>query len=191
MRGKRIHKRAVPSLPGITPADAGKTATANRTAQCAEDHPRGCGENHCIIPHSNDTLGSPPRMRGKPVPSVCVAILSRITPADAGKTESTMQTHRRRKDHPRGCGENCSSWFFGFSFPGSPPRMRGKQSVATSFVAFQRITPADAGKTGRFAHFRYWTRDHPRGCGENNTAGHKKPAGTGSPPRMRGKPCAV
>ena len=25
MRGKRIHKRFVPSLPGITPADAGKT----------------------------------------------------------------------------------------------------------------------------------------------------------------------
>ena len=65
--------------------------------------------------------------------------------------------------------------------------MRGKPGDPEALSASNRITPADAGKTAQPRRADSFLKDHPRGCGENNTAGHKKPAGTGSPPRMRGK----
>ena len=45
MRGKL--KRGVPDLmlPGITPADAGKTLKLFMFVYSFQDHPRGCGEN--------------------------------------------------------------------------------------------------------------------------------------------------
>ena len=45
MRGKRLLTRSSRQYSGITPADAGKTKTNQRTAKHDEDHPRGCGEN--------------------------------------------------------------------------------------------------------------------------------------------------
>ena len=74
-----------------------------------------------------------------------------------------------------------------------------------------RITPADAGKTGRHDKFMPCPPDHPRGCGENAVGAGKflckqdHPRGCGenyeialdtgdvrgSPPRMRGKPAAA
>ena len=32
-----------------------------------------------------------------------------ITPADAGKTVVLVNGSGRKKDHPRGCGENCTN----------------------------------------------------------------------------------
>ena len=52
----------------ITPADAGKTAYVNRGWAGAEDHPRGCGENTKGNKYGKPKSGSPPRMRGKPLP---------------------------------------------------------------------------------------------------------------------------
>ena len=90
----------------ITPAGAGKTATANRTAQCAEDHPRRCGENFLGFPSLLMLLGSPPQVRGKraivPVPR----LMGRITPAGAGKTYKHTLFTVEARDHPRRCGEN-------------------------------------------------------------------------------------
>ena len=86
MRGKHRlpvnRKRDV----GITPADAGKTILRVVADKPKGDHPRGCGENllyhHC--PYMS--IGSPPRMRGKPMLSKQDLDAARITPADAGKT---------------------------------------------------------------------------------------------------------
>ena len=70
---------------------------------------------------------------------------------------------------------------------GSPPRMRGKHSNHTANDGNQRITPADAGKTSaeRSSPPQRW--DHPRGCGENQSASRTQSSSPGSPPRMRGK----
>ncbi len=66
--------------------------------------------------------------------------------------------------------------------------MRGKRLFCEPFKAEARITPADAGKTGRgCAEFRQ-SGDHPRGCGENRGTLTIAVDVTGSPPRMRGKP---
>ena len=70
---------------------------------------------------------------------------------------------------------------------GSPPQVRGKLKQSLYSAPACRITPAGAGKTYAFENFIQIVKDHPRRCGENNTAEHKKPAGTGSPPQVRGK----
>ena len=65
--------------------------------------------------------------------------------------------------------------------------MRGKLGMAGFGIDTSRITPADAGKTGLINNPNEKTRDHPRGCGENQRILHACCAGIGSPPRMRGK----
>ena len=70
MRGKRKPPNSGTGGIGITPADAGKTKTAKLRHGRHRDHPRGCGEN--VIGNMN-TLKQ-----------------QRITPADAGKTNSNL-----------------------------------------------------------------------------------------------------
>ena len=85
--------------------------------------------------------------------------------------------------------------------------MRGKPDVRQCYRGGFRITPADAGKTKSYVPFLQLIKDHPRGCGENQTTDRGKgssrdhPRGcgeniitaiaeaapTGLPPRMRGK----
>ena len=66
MRGKLIWNNSTRSNERITPADAGKTPVHKRTGDFALDHPRGCGENYAA--------------------TATISLISRITPAGAGKT---------------------------------------------------------------------------------------------------------
>ena len=91
------------------------------------DHPRGCGENFAPVIMLMLLLGSPPRMRGKPITGETAVYERRITPADAGKTAYISRDNRQRWDHPRGCGEN--------------------HTATNAAQRADRITPADAGKT--------------------------------------------
>ena len=132
---------------GITPADAGKTIISVRVHTHLQDHPRGCGENVCLLRRHCCQRGSPPRMRGKLQWAGTPNLHGRITPADAGKTYDLRKNVAKFEDHPRGCGENAKRLSDGEPHPGSPPRMRGKRF---GFGRSQRaggITPADAGKT--------------------------------------------
>ena len=188
MRGKRKQETNRTVKPGITPADAGKTSAMSTRTYRKTDHPRGCGENSlqeilsCIKP------GSPPRMRGKPVSLSLPLQNDRITPADAGKTQLTNGHIKQCWDHPRGFGENTFARSFRARLMGSPPRMRGKPFSFLHFFKLDRITPADAGKTGTPCSVFCFAGDHPRGCGENKMTNLKKSTIMGSPPRMRGKP---
>ena len=74
-------------------------------------------------------------------------MLDGITPADAGKTHKARFNRQRKRDHPRGCGENDGRGRVGIFTPGSPPRMRGKRKDEITKFFEDRITPADAGKT--------------------------------------------
>ena len=56
-----------------------------------------------------------------------------------------------------------------------------------NIIQRERITPADAGKTVEDAETLPRSRDHPRGCGENENIFAKRAKTLGSPPRMRGK----
>ena len=65
-------------------------------------------------------------MRGKQSVSYDSFSCSRITPADAGKTNILGVIELEDEDHPRGCGENAVYLHIHIIPLGSPPRMRGK-----------------------------------------------------------------
>ena len=48
--------------------------------------------------------------------------------------------------------------------------MRGKQEEIDYTADRERITPADAGKTNAETKEQIEYEDHPRGCGENQSA---------------------
>ena len=110
----------------------------------------------------------------------------RITPADAGSREAGRTRRPERWDHPRGCGEQAQLQTTFSDNVGSPPRMRGAERADARPAPRRRITPADAGSSLIGLLIRARARDHPRGCGEQNTGRTQKWQNRGSPPRMRG-----
>ena len=178
LRGSPPRVRGKPScLPdicvgnGITPARAGKTLLSSRHLCREQDHPRACGENMFPRCGVSASIGSPPRVRGKPQTIRIAVGYVRITPARAGKTCLSKSAGLMPRDHPRACGENTATPQQTGAARGSPPRVRGKRPARAAAPACSRITPARAGKTlGRF-----WRgagdKDHPRACGENR-GGH-------------------
>ena len=86
MRGKRKNEPIYVNGLRITPADAGKTFCTAAVKTCAQDHPRGCGENFIRDIRQQGIVGSPPRMRGKLCFERGGKCPAGITPADAGKT---------------------------------------------------------------------------------------------------------
>ena len=134
-------------MKGITPAPAGKTTK--------------------ICERYEQSIGSPPHLRGKPLLLSAGESFFRITPAPAGKTELLELLCDEAEDHPRTCGENPFCVPSKDKRKGSPPHLRGKPHVSLFLISLARITPAPAGKT-----FYIWSellqrKDHPRTCGEN------------------------
>ena len=106
VRGKLSLFSGIVRITGITPAGAGKTEYRRTCWHLRRDHPRRCGENvYRLVPPCR-YRGSPPQVRGKPFYFPFSFIISRITPAGAGKTEETCIEGCHHRDHPRRCGEN-------------------------------------------------------------------------------------
>ena len=147
MRGKPSQLLVDVSVGGITPAHAGKTRPVPSTWARIWDHPRVCGENVTLFRSIFQGLGSPPRVRGKPYCFTENASAFGITPACAGKTPAPPSLGRRRRDHPRVCGENNMQGKKLDHVEGSPPRVRGKLFCMNNFYKGIGITPAHAGKT--------------------------------------------
>ena len=89
MRGKdgdSVHSR----LPfRITPAYAGKRNLNRNAEKARKDHPRLCGEKIKLSHNNFLHMGSPPPMRGKAFCNAGGDFLSGITPAYAGKSNSS------------------------------------------------------------------------------------------------------
>ena len=171
----------------ITPAGAGKTCRKATLASASRDHPRRCGENDVRLRKFDPVPGSPPQVRGKQVRTRTNAFCNRITPAGAGKTCLCWALRRNYWDHPRRCGENWAWRGLALTPAGSPPQVRGKQSVYVFRQLNLRITPAGAGKTAPGKRQPFECRDHPRRCGENPTTWGLSAYCPGSPPQVRGK----
>ena len=105
-------------------------------------------------------------MRGKVKVQVANKLVAGITPAYAGKRAGRCPDGCTPWDHPRVCGEKCSSVRSASHRRGSPPRMRGKDLPFTCDCESTGITPACAGKRCRCIACRACIRDHPRVCGE-------------------------
>ena len=149
--------------------------------------PAYAGKSHSYLNSTFLNLGSPPRMRGKVIHSLCDRPQRGITPAYAGKRRACWWTHRRTRDHPRVCGEKVSAIHRESASLGSPPRMRGKVTSGMLFLAFIGITPAYAGKRQMARKAGRTKPDHPRVCGEKPLPDPERIFQVGSPPRMRGK----
>ena len=147
MRGKLFYSYSHLDRQRITPAHAGKTSSSFDSCSLKTDHPRACGENVDSVFLLKQPLGSPPRMRGKPVSVRHLTKQSRITPAHAGKTVILCLNFSVNSDHPRACGENFARALGVQDDYGSPPRMRGKPHPSLPRGSSPRITPAHAGKT--------------------------------------------
>ena len=187
VRGKRCGAASGVRRDRITPAGAGKTLDSIAFRQLKRDHPRRCGENDASWIDDEKIQGSPPQVRGKPFGGNYKKIRARITPAGAGKTTRHRRSHRRSRDHPRRCGENMMSSARPMSNLGSPPQVRGKQTLLGSSTSETGITPAGAGKTRTSPNLYGSTEDHPRRCGENFRGFFRVSAERGSPPQVRGK----
>ena len=147
MRGKGSKPKICLASTGITPAYAGKSALYTDYKPLHKDHPRLCGEKlpcpRLIQRHS----GSPPPMRGKAFQKQIPVHDTGITPAYAGKSDVIAATFGTIQDHPRLCGEKFDMMKATGKVKGSPPPMRGKDSVTLYPDHVVRITPAYAGKS--------------------------------------------
>ena len=159
MRGKG--KKGLKKSPryGITPAYAGKRPRESAIRDVCRDHPRVCGEKTLLQSIWMETLGSPPRMRGKEIKRHVKIPSNRITPAYAGKR--TPPYGRKRVS-----GEKCKLLCNIPEGLGSPPRMRGKVLLKVSSATVCGITPAYAGKSVHRTGLHRTEGDHPRVCGE-------------------------
>ena len=187
MRGKDTLRTCDCAAIGITPAYAGKSLFCTCIQMCSEDHPRLCGEKSMVEAILCFLSGSPPPMRGKDQPAPRQPCLFRITPAYAGKSHVFVRYEMFYRDHPRLCGEKLPLSFFSYLTLGSPPPMRGKDSLLDNVRSIDRITPAYAGKSARWLQGQPLLQDHPRLCGEKENDGESKIQDRGSPPPMRGK----
>ena len=66
----------------------GKAADSMPCTILLQDHPRLCGEKRSTARSRGRILGSPPPMRGKASLALPAALVTRITPAYAGKSGS-------------------------------------------------------------------------------------------------------
>ena len=110
-----------------------------------------------------------------------------ITPAYAGKSERGCQNERKKRDHPRLCGEKVLGLSMATVSRGSPPPMRGKAHKASMTLHRSGITPAYAGKSQACSLSHKRIEDHPRLCGEKHSRSRYSGQLRGSPPPMRGK----
>ena len=126
---------------------AGKRVLQSCSYRVIQVHPRVCGEKYLTELYSGRNSGSPPRMRGKGVLWCPFTHCRRFTPAYAGKRSYIQVSSCSRRVHPRVCGEKKRCWHTARYELGSPPRMRGKATVAITTFCSTRFTPAYAGKS--------------------------------------------
>ena len=146
MRGKAVMPSTRMSAARITPAYAGKSILPHLFDCAGWDHPRVCGEKFFNVSSVWSLTGSPPRMRGKGLQNLSRPCWYGITPAYAGKRLLRQLRHITSRDHPRVCGEKSGRRGLRVRQWGSPPRMRGKESLTFHSPPFAGITPAYAGK---------------------------------------------
>ena len=146
-RGKAPDKPDRTRTAWITPAWAGKSC--GRAAPRAQkgDHPRMGGEKHRRETLRKRYKGSPPHGRGKGPRPENTPVLTRITPAWAGKRAALCRYRVYPQDHPRMGGEKDHLSRAAAGGVGSPPHGRGKALSWYGVLPARGITPAWAGKS--------------------------------------------
>ena len=186
MRGTLRPAQRLRGVLGIIPAYAGNTLQSVTHLAALRDHPRVCGEHCSLGARMAEYTGSSPRMRGTRLCDHVPPNVHGIIPAYAGNTLCSSSCHRTTRDHPRVCGEHCSSRCRAAFPTGSSPRMRGTPPGGAAHRTRSGIIPAYAGNTRRWQRIHDHEWDHPRVCGEHSETFRNIVDAAGSSPRMRG-----
>ena len=186
---RRETDHSPPSLPEcrINPASAGRSCISRLMAQSGQDHPRRCGEKTCGQFIGQLKIGSPPQVRGEGAVRLVLSREVRITPAGAGRRSRGCFPAHRGRDHPRRCGEKRPWTWQVVSAKGSPPQVRGEDSIMDGLQGVHGITPAGAGRRMQIQISRKQNRDHQRRCGEKCRRRGRPANKKGSPPQVRGE----
>ena len=144
-----------------------------------------CGKNRTHIVVRGRRQGSPPHVREESSKTKANKLVTRITPACAGRIASEQETSPTYGDHPRACGKNRPAATLLLFPTGSPPRMREESVRRRAWKSPGRITPAHAGRMSESSPYWFFHWDHPRACGKNSSTASEDPPHGGSPPRMR------
>ena len=130
-------------------------------------------------------------MRGKRPAAGCGWCREGLIPTYAGKTAVWRRRTGGTGAHPHVCGENSSSSEVRGGMTGSSPRMRGKRNGFPASAPWWGLIPTYAGKTDTPKWIRSGSWAHPHVCGENSPMMRICISGSGSSPRMRGKPISI
>ena len=135
----RVHRvDGVP--PGITSACAEQTRSAWRDQGRLRDHLRVCGADPFSSRHIVWRLGSPPRVRSRPVWLTLLCSFTGITSACAEQTWLHCWQAFPKGDHLRVCGADWRSHREPQTGRGSPPRVRSRPIVFLSVNVENGIT---------------------------------------------------
>ena len=93
-----------------------------------------------------------------------------IIPAYAGSTSTVLDPETADRDHPRVCGEHGLFFQPPARSQGSSPRMRGAHIIVRIVPSDTGIIPAYAGSTSFMLDDSDFVKDHPRVCGEHQSA---------------------
>ena len=184
-RGKGYREFGIDISDRITPAQAGKSVAPRQKRSALWDHPRVGGEKYSRPSYSRISMGSPPRGRGKAGLSRRSARPARITPAWAGKRETTLYRADHSEDHPAWAGKDATV-AAALQAKGITPRGRGKEMLWEYKDQTTGITPAWAGKSQLLVPALAAEWDHPRVGGEKLATRDEIP-GRGSHPAWAGK----
>ena len=171
----------------IIPARAGPTQPLSAQRYTSPDHPRSCGANEIIRPHTIGLVGSSPLVRGQRGTGCRDGRGERIIPARAGPTFCRCGKSILYPDHPRSCGANKRTHAARTYNDGSSPLVRGQQFPVVETVFDFRIIPARAGPTSSSLEMMASTSDHPRSCGANRPSSTASLSPFGSSPLVRGQ----
>ena len=133
------------------------------------------------------TLGRSPRVRGRHLAAVRLAIERRSIPACAG--EAAIRLIRRHRDRvdPRVCGGGGSPRPDGGPCLGRSPRVRGRLPIYELQSAANRSIPACAGEACCMTSRSVMSKVDPRVCGGGTSGSNRKKSEAGRSPRVRGR----
>ena len=146
-RGALHHRFVFLHRGRIIPAHAGSTTTTSWVRRSTGDHPRSRGEHSSTKNPATPTQGSSPLTRGARISVSRCATPTRIIPAHAGSTPSSVMTGVSMPDHPRSRGEHVHEGFRRMDHQGSSPLTRGAQTLPGARSPRPWIIPAHAGST--------------------------------------------
>ena len=172
---------------GITSACAEQTVVCHCNHLPVWDHLRVCGADHVNHLPMLCGVGSPPRVRSRPIIEDVRLSPRRITSACAEQTIISRCCVVCCGDHLRVCGADMILSVHVQSWSGSPPRVRSRRRGQSQPSAAPRITSACAEQTAAGLGGSGRSRDHLRVCGADGVVPMIADLAEGSPPRVRSR----